>query len=148
MESRNYNFEDGSYDPWIAYGQSKTAAIYMTSEIERRYSGKGLHGNALHPGKIYTGRSKHMDPEVLAQFKQRPDTKSPGQGAATIVIAAVGKEWENQGGKYLVDCSKAPKGENEGDIVSIGYAAHTYNPEKEARLWKDSLKAVRMEDDL
>lgn len=29
------------YDKWIAYGQSKTANIYLANEIERRYGAKG-----------------------------------------------------------------------------------------------------------
>lgn len=92
--------------------------------------------------------SKHIDPELLSQFKQSSNVKSPEQGAATTVIAAVGKEWENKGGKYLADCLEAPKSDGEGDIVSTGYAAHTYDREKENRLWKDFLKIVGMEDDL
>ena len=31
--------------------------------------------------------------------------KSPEQGAATTIWAAVGKQWEGKGGKFLEDCS-------------------------------------------
>lgn len=48
----NYALE-GMYTPFRAYGQSKTANIYMANEIERRYGGRGLHAWSLHPGVIY-----------------------------------------------------------------------------------------------
>ena len=59
-------FERGrEYHPFDAYGQSKTANIYMANEIERRYGGQGLHGLSLHPGGIMTGLQKHMDQEMV-----------------------------------------------------------------------------------
>jgi NAD(P)-dependent dehydrogenase (short-subunit alcohol dehydrogenase family) len=44
----NYNKKE--YTPFGAYGQSKTANIWMANEIERRYGAHGLHGLAVHPG--------------------------------------------------------------------------------------------------
>ena len=37
------DFSKRGYDPWAAYGQSKTANIWMATEIERRYGSQGLH---------------------------------------------------------------------------------------------------------
>ncbi|KAM0267955.1 hypothetical protein ACHAQH_010069, partial [Verticillium albo-atrum] len=48
------NFEKTPHNPWLAYGQSKTANIYLANEIERRFSSKGLHALSLHPGVIFT----------------------------------------------------------------------------------------------
>ena len=53
------------YDPWIAYGQTKTANIYLATEIERRYGSRGLHANALHPGTASTERSADAEPPLL-----------------------------------------------------------------------------------
>ncbi|KAG7146990.1 Oxidoreductase calI like protein [Verticillium longisporum] len=39
------NFEKDPYEPWTAYGQSKTANIYFANEVERRYGSKGLHAS-------------------------------------------------------------------------------------------------------
>ncbi|KAH8802606.1 hypothetical protein F5884DRAFT_802425 [Xylogone sp. PMI_703] len=148
----NYTFNDGTYNPWVAYAQSKTANIYMANEIDRRYGSKGLHATSLHPGTIETPLGKHMDPQMVAAFKSdeglMKKLKSPQQGAATTIMAAVGEEWENRGGKYLMDCEEAPKGVDDGDVNGRGYASHTYNPEGEARLWKDSLEMVGLKDDL
>lgn len=37
------DFSKSGYDPWKSYGQSKTANIWMATEIERRYGSKGEH---------------------------------------------------------------------------------------------------------
>ncbi|RFU29348.1 hypothetical protein B7463_g6991, partial [Scytalidium lignicola] len=149
----NYTFKDGSYNPWIAYAQSKVANIYMANEIDRRYGSQGLHAMSLHPGAVGdTSLGVHMDPEMVAAFTSDAASvkklKNSQQGAATTIVAAVGEEWENKGGKYLVDCEEATKGMDDGDISGIGYVSHTYSPEKEAQLWKDSLEMVELKDDL
>lgn len=151
-ESDNYNFEKGAYDAWVSYGQSKTANIYMANEIERRYGSQGLHATSVHPGLILTGLMQHVDPAVAEQQQKNEEAmrslKSPVQGAATTVWAAIGHEWENEGGKYLADCARTSPASDKGDpIVRKGYAAHTYNPEGEGRLWTDSLKMVGLPDD-
>lgn len=93
-----------------AYGQSKTANVYFADEIERRYASHGLHATSLHPGVIDTPLSKHMPAgemqscQGLKSFQKL--MKSTEQGAATTVWAAVGKEWENKGGRYLNDCAE------------------------------------------
>ena len=76
------------------------------------------------------------------------ELKSPGQGAATTVLAAIGKVWKYKGGRYLEDCAEALRVEDGGAISGPGYVSHTYDPEQETRLWKDSLKIVGLEDDL
>jgi hypothetical protein len=75
--------------------------------------------------------------------------KSIEQGAATQVYAAVSKDWEGKGGRYLSNCEEqGPRGTmgiDNGDGTRSGddgYVAHTYNPEGEAALWKKSLKLV------
>ena len=51
-----------------------------------------------------------MDPTIL-QGMQKDEAlfktmKSPEQGAATTVWAAIGQEWEKKGGEYLAECGK------------------------------------------
>lgn len=142
------NFQNGGYSAWRAYGQSKTANIYMANEIERRYGGKGLHALSLHPGGIATGLQVHMSEEAKAGFakdeKVRNYMKSPAQGAATTVYAAVSKEWEGRGGRYLEDCAEAE--ENVRGAME-GYASWAYDEEGEKRLWRDSCAMVGVEDD-
>ncbi|KAE8444739.1 hypothetical protein EG329_014299 [Mollisiaceae sp. DMI_Dod_QoI] len=140
----NYDFSNGKdYTPWKGYGQSKTANIYMTNEIENRYAEQGLHGISLHPGGIWTGLQKFVPPETMAEWKTRPGVdkvlKSTEQGAATSVYAAVGNVFEKKGRLYLVDCDvEKPWTDEEKD----GYSPHIFDKDKEARLWNDSLKMV------
>jgi NAD(P)-dependent dehydrogenase (short-subunit alcohol dehydrogenase family) len=142
----NYGFEDGSYDPWKGYGQAKTANIYMANEIENRYGAKGLHGYSLHPGGIWTGLQKFVPAETMAMWKARPgvenNLKSTEQGAATSVLAALGKEYEGRGRLYFEDCDLSHQTEDNTN----GYAKYAFDKEKEARLWEDSLKMVGLSE--
>ncbi|KAL2349720.1 hypothetical protein BJ546DRAFT_866137 [Cryomyces antarcticus] len=141
----NYGFESGNYNPWAGYGQSKTANIYMANEIENRYGAKGLHGLSLNPGGIWTGLQKYIPEETMEQLKSRPAVdnfmKSTEQGAATTVLAAVGKVYEGKGGLCLEDCDIAAPAKA-ADLGAQGHAAHAFDKEKEVRLWEDSLKMV------
>ncbi|MCJ1231466.1 hypothetical protein MMC12_008143 [Toensbergia leucococca] len=147
----NFNLE-GIYDPGMGYGQSKTANIYMANEIERRYGAKGLHGWSLHPGGIWSGLQKFVfdaakQKEIGEMEVVRRYMKSPEQGAATTVLAAVGRELEGHGGKYLEECKVSePVGEGWNDF-SEGYVPHAYDEGKEKKLWVESCKMVGVEDD-
>ncbi|KAJ5005374.1 WW domain-containing oxidoreductase [Colletotrichum sp. SAR 10_66] len=94
----DYNFTKRLYDTVIAYSQTKIANVYLANEVERRYGIQGLHGLSLHPGSIITNMNRHQigkDPaELRAMFGEQYDIlakslKSPTQGAATTVYAAV-----------------------------------------------------------
>lgn len=148
----DYNFEKSPYDPWTAYGQAKTANIYFSNEIERRYGSKNLHSTSLHPGGIFTALQVHVDPEMLKAWDNPEVTaymKSPEQGAATSVYAALGKEWADKGGKYLSNCEvQQPfKGDGPMALGDDGYETWIYDVEKEQKLWKESLRMLGMEDD-
>ncbi|KAF6805082.1 putative short-chain dehydrogenase [Colletotrichum musicola] len=150
-ETGNYNHEAGGYDPALSYGQSKTANIYMANEIDRRYGGKGIHATSLHPGIINTPLARHMPQAqidaIVSAEGFRTVMKSPEQGAATTVWAAVGAEWAHRGGRFLSGCAETVEGER-SDLFNEGiHAPHAYDPEKEARLWRDSLKMVGLKDD-
>ncbi|KAH6985225.1 hypothetical protein EDB80DRAFT_756735 [Ilyonectria destructans] len=135
--------ESGSYDPWVSYGQSKTANIYFANELERRYGAKGLHGISLHPGSIATNLSQYLDPEVLKKATEdetsRRYFKSPSQGAST----------SGRGGRYLSDCVEqgpAAPDTTPLDLVDLGYAPWAYDQEKEGKLWKVSCELVGVPD--
>ncbi|KAF7931209.1 hypothetical protein EAE99_003680 [Botrytis elliptica] len=151
-DSDNYNFQKGGYNYGTAYANSKLANIYMANEIDRRYGQQGLHATSLHPGPIDTNINRHLGREWVAQVmsneKVRKVLKSAEQGAATIVTAAVGKGWEEKGGKYLENCSEAERGKDDYQIFGNGWVKQTYHPEDEGRLWRDSLKIVGVEDDM
>jgi NAD(P)-dependent dehydrogenase (short-subunit alcohol dehydrogenase family) len=147
--SNNYSFEQGGYNHEVAYNNAKLAAVYLANIIERLYGAQGLHATSLHPGAIKTDISRNMPPEFLETIMTNPYIlkilKSSKQGAATTVWAAVGKEWEKKGGKYLEDCKEADRGQDDGQTFGTGWVKQTYNTMEEGRLWKDSLKFVGLE---
>lgn len=151
-ESDNYDFQKGGYHHGLAYANSKLATVYMANEIDRRYSPKGLRATSLHPGAINTDISRNLGSDFVEQLMSNENILkiliSPEQGAATTVLGAVGKEWENKGGKYLEDCEEAKRGEDDNEVFGVGYVRQTYDPNQEERLWKDSLKLVRISDDI
>ncbi|KAF4461575.1 ww domain-containing oxidoreductase [Fusarium albosuccineum] len=145
--------ETGSYDPWVAYGQSKTANIYAVNEIERRYGHRGLHAFSLHPGSIATNLQQHLSQEIkdyAAQNTQiQKQFKSIPQGAATTVFAALSKDLEGKGGKYLVDEAVAPPAHPDSDSMSTdnGYSTWAYDQDKAAKFWVESNKLVGLDVD-
>lgn len=148
--SDNYHYQKGGYSPWGAYGHSKLANIYMANELDRRYGSQGLHATSLHPGNIASGLIRHMPQEdinaMMANKELMRILKSPEQGAATTLYAALSRDWEGKGGAYLVDCGLAPPGEDDGQIASLTTSSVTYNAEDEARLWRDSLAMVGLSE--
>ena len=150
-ESDNYNFEKGGYSHEVAYANSKVACTYLANEIDRRNGSEGLHATSVHPGAISTNISRHLGPGFVQYIMSNEAIvkilKSPQQGAATTVVAAIGKEWENKGGKYLEDCEEAQRGKDDNDTFGVGYVSQTYNHKNEERLWKDSLKIVGISTD-
>ena len=138
------------YNASIAYAASKTATIYVATEIERRYGQQGLHGHAVHPGIIWTGLHQHTPADTIAAMrrdeKRNQLMKSREQGAATTVWAATARELEGKGGKYLEDCGVAePRSEARGQY--FGYVPYVYDTLEAKRLWDDSLRMVGVEED-
>jgi NAD(P)-dependent dehydrogenase (short-subunit alcohol dehydrogenase family) len=151
-ESDNYNFQKGGYNHGQAYANSKLANVYMANELERRYGHKGLHGLSIHPGVVHTNIPRHLGSEFVEQLMKDENIlkilSTSEQGAATTVLAAVGKEWEGKGRKYLEYCEEAKRGIDDNEAFGVGYVRQTYDPSNEERLWKDSLKIVGMSGDM
>lgn len=153
LQLDDLDWKQRGYNEWLAYGQAKTANIYFASELDRRYGSKGLHGLAVHPGGIQTELTRHMPEGESAKIFANPDfsrvVKSVAQGAATSVWAAVAKELEGRGGRYLEDCSESLPFPVGGVAFSAepGYAAHAYDEAQEKALWKASNKLVGLPED-
>ncbi|KAJ9645986.1 hypothetical protein H2199_003029 [Coniosporium tulheliwenetii] len=146
------DFSASGYSPWAAYGQSKTANIWMANQIERAYGSRGIHALSLDPGGISTGLQKYMDSALIERFSKDPEvirfSKSTEQGAATTVWAAVGKVWEGRGGRYLEDCKESgPRKTGGTSAQDEGYAPWAFDEEGERRLWEISCRLVGVEDE-
>src|SRR6201984_769710 len=59
------NFERTPYEPFAAYGRSKTANILFAVAFDRRQRGRGVRAAAVHPGMIETELARHVDPARL-----------------------------------------------------------------------------------
>ena len=106
------HFERREYDPWVAYGQSKTANVLFAVEAARRWADDGITVNALMPGGIRTNLQRHVDDAVLERMRQEagvsgPMWKTPQQGAATSVLLAVSPLVEGATGRYFENCNEA-----------------------------------------
>src|SRR5271154_3118735 len=55
------NFERTPYEPFAAYGRSKTANILFAVAFDQRHRGRGIRAAAVHPGGIQTELGRHMD---------------------------------------------------------------------------------------
>ncbi|KAJ6091954.1 hypothetical protein N7467_003923 [Penicillium canescens] len=142
----NLNFE-GEYDAWDAYAQSKTANLWTSNEIDRRFGPKGVHSVSVHPGGIMSGLLRHFSEEQKQSLEADPGVsqllKSPEQGAATTVWAATAKVHEGQGGKYLEDCQIAKPPKAGAGRYDPGYSAWAYDEKKATLLWERSLELVK-----
>jgi NAD(P)-dependent dehydrogenase (short-subunit alcohol dehydrogenase family) len=150
----NYNLA-GEYDPWVAYGQSKTANILFANELDRRYGSRGLHGLSVHPGVIMnTELSRHkLDASnetmegMLSDPRFASIEKSAEQGAATQVWAAVGGDLERKGGLFLDKVAVAQEAKLDVPVFESGYLPRIYDGERASRLWGDSLRFVDSQED-
>lgn len=139
------NFERREYDPWISYGQSKTANVLFSVGLEKRYADKGIHAYAVHPGGIQTNLGRHMTEEMIAALMKnmddRPnfDWKTIPQGAATSVWASTAPELEGKGGVYCEDCHVA---EVSSDSVGYGVRPYALDEASADKLWAMSEEMV------
>jgi NAD(P)-dependent dehydrogenase (short-subunit alcohol dehydrogenase family) len=139
------HFERRPYDPWAAYGQSKTANVLFAVEANRRWAAEGITVNALNPGRIPgTNLVRHIGDVQNAPASFEPNStevswKTPEQGAATSVLLAASPLLDGVGGRYFEDCEEA--GPNQPG-VRRGVAAYALDPEAAARLWQVSLETL------
>jgi NAD(P)-dependent dehydrogenase (short-subunit alcohol dehydrogenase family) len=150
------NFEQTPYDPFVAYGRSKTANILFTVAFDQRHRERGIRAAAVHPGVIRTELVRFVDPARLeAMIKQLSEQaaeerkaeswwKTIPQGAATSVWAGVVADADEIGGRYCENC-------HVGQVVpeavamsgvSEGVRAYALDPKNAEALWRKSEEMV------
>lgn len=78
------NFHRRDYDRFRAYGQSKTANILFSVELDRRLSASGVRAYAVHPGMVATELGRHMSRDDLRNLVSRAARSlAPSSTAAT-----------------------------------------------------------------
>jgi NAD(P)-dependent dehydrogenase (short-subunit alcohol dehydrogenase family) len=143
------NFERTTYDPFVAYGRSKTASILFAVEFDRRHRSRGIRAAAVHPGGIMTELGRHLDPsripgmidqmnkDLAAEGKPPFQFKTIPQGAATSVWAGVVAQADEVGGRYCENCHVGVVVPDDQKIsaISEGVRGYALNPERAKALW-------------
>jgi NAD(P)-dependent dehydrogenase (short-subunit alcohol dehydrogenase family) len=118
-----------SFSPMKAYGRSKLCNILFTRELSRRWVGKGVTANCLHPGFVAT-RFGDGSGGLLARVVDlaKRFAISPEKGAETLVYLASSADVEGVSGEYFYQCRPAtPTSQARDDAAA-------------ARLWAESEK--------
>lgn len=137
-EGRKLNFDDlqskNGFSSLQAYGRSKLCNILFTRELSRRWVGKGVTANCLHPGFVATrfgDGSGGLIAHALSLGKMF--AISPEKGAQTIVYLASSPDVARLSGGYYYKCRAAtPSEEARDDAVA-------------KRLWVESAKLAGIE---
>jgi NAD(P)-dependent dehydrogenase (short-subunit alcohol dehydrogenase family) len=151
------NFERRPYDPFVAYGRSKTANILFAVAFDRRHKGRGVRAAAVHPGPVLTELGRHMDPamarasveainkQLAAEGKPPFEFKTIPQGAATSVWTAVVAEADAIGGRYCENCHVSEVVPDDAPMtpVSEGVRAYALDRERADALWAKCEEMVK-----
>ena len=150
------NFERTSYEPFVAYGRSKTANILFAVAFDERHRERGVRAAAVHPGGIQTELGRHLDParieaiieqmnnQLAAEGKAPFQWKTIPQGAATSVWAGVVGPADAVGGKYCENCHVGRVVPEDVTInaISEGVRGYALDSTTAAALWKKSEEMV------
>ena len=150
------NFERTPYEPFVAYGRSKTANILFAVAFDERHRERGVRAAAVHPGGIRTELGRHLDParlqsiveqfnkELAAEGKAPFQLKTIPQGAATSVWAGVVAPADEVGGHYCENCHVGRVVADDVTItaVSEGVRRYALDSSTAAALWEKSEEMV------
>lgn len=143
------NFEQQPYEPFVAYGRSKTANALFALEFDLRFRHRGIRAASVMPGNSFTDLARHFSQEQLQGLfetvgKARAESglppaelKSISQAAATSVWAAVVANKDDIGGRYLEDCAIAPINDSPNPFAD-GVRSYALDAEIAKRLWAKS----------
>jgi NAD(P)-dependent dehydrogenase (short-subunit alcohol dehydrogenase family) len=144
------HFERRSYDPQIAYAQSKTANSLFAVEATRRWESDGIVANTVNPGGVATGlqrnfSAKQRDSLDAAAASGLFEYKTIEQGAATSLVAAVAPEFAHTGGRYLDDSREAYTVANDANLAEHPHGVKEWalDPATAERLWAVSTDLFR-----
>jgi NAD(P)-dependent dehydrogenase (short-subunit alcohol dehydrogenase family) len=156
VDLADHNFERTPYEPFAAYGRSKTANILFAVAFDQRHRGRGVRAAAVHPGGILTELARHMDQshvqmmfdqinkQLAAEGKGPFQLKTIPQGAATSVWAGVVASADEIGGQYCENChvGKVVADDVTISVTSEGVRGYALDPGAAEALWKKSEELV------
>jgi len=141
------HFRFRPYDPFVAYGQSKTANILFAVAAAARWAADGIAVNAVAPGSVPTNLTRHMGrPAGIALADGL--RKTVEQGAATSILLAASALMDNVSGRYFADCAEAVPVDQRPSMTPVtadfmnGVAPYALDPANAERLWEMSLRMI------
>jgi NAD(P)-dependent dehydrogenase (short-subunit alcohol dehydrogenase family) len=144
------HFERRSYDPQIAYAQSKTPNSLFAVEATRRWASDGIVANAVNPGGVATGLQRNFSVQQRESLDAAAasgvfEYKTIEQGAATSLVAAVAPEFAHTGGHYLDDSREAYTVANDANLAQHPHGVKEWarDPAIAEHLWRVSAELVR-----
>jgi NAD(P)-dependent dehydrogenase (short-subunit alcohol dehydrogenase family) len=156
IDLKDPNFVKTPYEPFVAYGRSKTANTLFAVAFDRRHRGNGIRAAAVHPGGVQTELDRHVDPiqiqgiieqtnkHLASEGKAPFQLKTIPQGAATSVWAAVVAPADEIGGRYCENCHVGRVVSDDVTITatSEGVRGYALDPKNAEALWKKSEEMV------
>lgn len=158
IDFQDPNFVHRDYEPWTAYGQSKTANALFAVALDALGKHSGVRAFSVHPGGIVTDLVRHMSQEQLRAsnaidehgkpvIDPENNMKTPYQGAATSVWCATSPQLEGMGGVYCADCDIALALPGDASTEIHGVRPRATDPVAAGRLWQlsEQLTGVRID---
>ena len=156
VDLQDPNFERTPYEPFVAYGRSKTANILFAVAFDQKHRERGVRAAAVHPGGIQTELGRHIDPSriqgIMEQMNQQLAAEGKGpfqwktipQGVATSVWAGVVAPADEIGGRYCENCHVGRIVPDHVTIsaISEGVRGYALDPKNAEALWKKSEELV------
>jgi NAD(P)-dependent dehydrogenase (short-subunit alcohol dehydrogenase family) len=150
------NFQRTPYDPFVAYGRSKTANILFAVAFDERHRQRGVRAAAVHPGGIHTELARHLDSarlqssidqmnrQLAKEGKPPFQWKTIPQGAATSVWAGVVAPADEIGGRYCENCHVGLVVPDDViiTVVTEGVRGYALDSANAAALWEKSEEIV------
>jgi NAD(P)-dependent dehydrogenase (short-subunit alcohol dehydrogenase family) len=158
------HFNRREYEPFKAYGQSKTANVLFALELDKRGQREGIRAFSVHPGSIVnTDLNRYTSRETLRKMGVVDEQGNPvldplrqlktvEQGASTSVWCATNPLLEGQGGVYCEnnDIASVVMNPDPLDPLSgadphgnFGVMAYAVDPEAAVRLWSLSEELIK-----
>jgi len=158
------HFLQRDYETLKGYGQSKTANILFSLELDNRGKSYGVRSFSLHPGAIVETDLKRLlsteqliklgvyDVEGKTILDPEKGLKTISQGASTTVWCAISPQLEGVGGLYCEDTDVAilhESGDGVTELTSMdlpkGVMPYALNKESAEKLWRLSEELIGLE---
>jgi NAD(P)-dependent dehydrogenase (short-subunit alcohol dehydrogenase family) len=108
-----------SFDPMVAYKNSKLAMMWFTYELNRRVQGKGITVNAVCPGFVPSTIAEHrhgMDRFIYQHVMPHvPGTHTVEQGADNTIFVSTNPIFASKGGVFVYEEKEIPSSEESRD---------------------------------